>query len=694
MAARDSEIDPYTLDDSTAPSLAASTAAAGVGLFYSTRTDWATATSTSHHAPSPSPAAGRGRGAAVSLVESRHEQDASSTTSSGGGGNDDDDDAARDALAFSDELGGRQTRIGQRGVQGSLAAIPAFMSRLAGGGTGAGGRGWKAYESIAAGGGRGAAAASRHVVYSDDDEEEEEDDDDDEPVPGAFVSQPVGATVSSQKDDVGTTPRAAAAPTTLHVYPVPGPGGFEQPQAGQEQQQRYRDSVWIVLYGVSLLAVCALALQAWWTSPPPASPPSAPSGSLFVSALPTLSLLGAVSAIAGIASLAYLLTIQHALGTLLRFAIYGGPALFVVTGVVAFAGSWLGEGVATDRGWKIGVRWLAVACFALSLVLFRSAVARRKELNRAISVGQLACQTVLAHPSLIFLAIFLSLLSAVITIPFLSLIATLLSYAPTSPYTASWGTAWTLLVYLWTLAIGRGLSHAIVGGCIGTWYFERDDDEYQGPAEVTRASIARATGPSLGTVIAASFFVAIFSTLATLLTSLRRMLESSRLPSVLRPLTSLAPLFAALAGYAAFFNSYSLSYAGMTGEPFLSASRETADLFRTNRARNIRDTALLRLTLFISSSGWGLLTGLLAFFVTSTHLSPNAGGFAPTLALLCYAIPMYTLRLCHNLIGDAVDALFVCTHLDAENQLSHCPKAVEAFGTPEADGDVFLTLPI
>ena len=95
-----------------------------------------------------------------------------------------------------------------------------------------------------------------------------------------------------------------------------------------------------------------------------------------------------------------------------------------------------------------------------------------------------------------------------------------------------------------------------------------------------------------------------------------------------------------------------------------------------------RTAALLRLTLFVSSAGWGLLTGLVAFFLTSTHLSPLAGGYAPTLALLCYAIPMYTLRLCHNLIGDAVDALFVCAHLDAENQLSHCPKAVEAVSLP------------
>ena len=80
---------------------------------------------------------------------------------------------------------------------------------------------------------------------------------------------------------------------------------------------------------------------------------------------------------------------------------------------------------------------------------------------------------------------------------------------------------------------------------------------------------------------------------------------------------------------------------------------------------------------------------------------------------------MYMLELCHNLIGDAVDALFVCAHVDAENQVSNCPKAVEAvslhssvlsgrrslltgslcvrtqqFSTPESEGDVLLSLSI
>ncbi|TKA50643.1 hypothetical protein B0A53_06371 [Rhodotorula sp. CCFEE 5036] len=684
MAAPEDEgLDPYAA--------AASTTAGG--LFYSTRTDWATAATHRQHQPA---AGGGGRGA-ISLVESAHEShpDAASRDALSLSLDDDDDDDDHHLLDNAPRTG-KGAQVQGAGSSSIVAALPAFVSRVAG--AGGGGRGWKAYESIAASSRAGAGGAlSRHVVYSDDEDDDDDDEEDDEPVPGAFVSpQPTTSTSANPK---GTSANIAPAPTTtLHVYPVPGPNGYNEPHG---EDRYYRDSIWIVLYGMSLLAVVALALQAFWTSPPPSPPPSSsrdPSNSLFLSALPTLSLLGAISAIAGIASLAYLLTIPYALPLLLRFAIYGGPALlFVVTGIVAFAGSYgLGGGVASDRGWKVGVRWLAAGCFVMGFGLFRSAVARRKELNRAISVGQLACQTVLAHPSLIVLAISLSLLSAILTLPFLSLIATLLSYSPSSPKIASWGTAWTVLVYWWTLAIARGLSHAVVGGCIGTWYFEREDDEYQGPAEVTRASIARATGPSLGTVIAASFFVAIFSTLATLLHSLRRLLESSRLPSLCRPflVTWLAPLLASLASYAAFFNAYSLSYAGMTGEGFWTASRETAELFRANRARNIRDTALLRLTLFVSSAGWGLLTGLVAFFLTSTHLSPLAGGYAPTLALLCYAIPMYTLRLCHNLIGDAVDALFVCAHLDAENQLSHCPKAVEAFGTPEAEGDVLLSLPI
>ena len=302
---------------------------------------------------------------------------------------------------------------------------------------------------------------------------------------------------------------------TLFVYPVPGPSGG----GGANAHEAYRDTGWIVAYGVALLAVAALALQAWWSAPPLA--PGAPSASLLAT-LPTLSLLALVSLVAGVASLAYLLAMRRALATLLTLAVFGGPVVFVAAGIVAFAGSFATRGVASDGGWTTGVRWFAVACFVLAFVLGRTALSRRKELNRAISVGevrptftpslfpapssraaltlsvrpqQLACDTVLSHPPLILLALTLSLLSAILTLPFATLIASLLAHAPQAPHLASWGSALVLLVFFWTLAIGRGVSHAVVGGCIGTWYFEREGDEYQGPLEVTRAAIGASLSP-------------------------------------------------------------------------------------------------------------------------------------------------------------------------------------------------------
>ncbi|GAA6003949.1 choline transporter-like family protein [Rhodotorula paludigena] len=636
---------------SFAGSLLQSTAASQAApLFYSTRADLAAHRAADSHDDILGVSDESLHAPAQSALDRRFPLDASDLAT--------DDTASRSAA--------RSTAPGA--VASHLSAIPAFVSRI-GRAPARVSRGWKAYESVAAYSTRG----RRGGAYSDseDDEDEERTDEEDEgPLPGAFVSQPA----------VDDEPHAMNEPLvgrrTLFVYPVPGPGG------GANSKERYQDSVWIVAYGVALLATLALGLQAWWSAPP--LPVGAPSASVL-STLPTLSLLALISVVAGVATLAYILTIQRSLATLMTLSIFGGPLLFCATGIVAFAGSFSRSGVASDAGWTTGVRWFAVLCFVLAFFLGRTALSRRKELNRAISVGELACQTVLSHPALVLMALSLSLISAIVTLPFVSIIASLLAHGPQSPSLASWGTALTVLVFFWTLAIGRGLSHAIVGGCVGTWYFEREGDEYQGPLEVTKASIVRATGPLLGTVIAASFFLAVFESLATVLHAIRRALQSSRLPSYLRPLTALAPVFAALAGYAAFFNSYALSYAGMTGEPYWSSSRETAALFTANRARNIRDTALLRLTLFVSSTGWGLLAGLLAFFLSSSQLDARSGGYAPTLALLSYAIPMYTVKLCHNVISDAVDALFVCTHLDAENQLSHCPKAVEAFGTPEAE---------
>lgn len=81
-------------------------------------------------------------------------------------------------------------------------------------------------------------------------------------------------------------------------------------------------------------------------------------------------------------------------------ALLGGPLIFVGCGVLAFAGSFRVGGVAGDGGWKTGVRVFAGGCFALAFVLARQAVKRRKQVARAIAIGEVSfLLTSLSPPS-------------------------------------------------------------------------------------------------------------------------------------------------------------------------------------------------------------------------------------------------------------------------------------------------------
>lgn len=305
---------------------------------------------------------------------------------------DDDDDERNDLLLLNDD----------RALPGSV--LPAFVTRLTGGAGTRGGRGWRAYESIVPGASRAAAAGTAsHVVFEHaphDDDEFDSEEGEEEPVPGAFVDAAAAAksTAAAAESQKRPSPAPAPPPQVLHVYPVPGP--TERFEAGGQQVVFYRDAGWIVAYGVSLLAVIALALQAWWTSPPPPPPssslptssPSRAAGtavhSLVYATLPNLIALAFVSAVAGLATVLYLSTIRRLLPALLSGAVVAGPALCLTTACLALYGSFGTDGVAVDRGWQVGVRWFAVACCVMAVVCGRGVYARQKELQRAVNVGQ------------------------------------------------------------------------------------------------------------------------------------------------------------------------------------------------------------------------------------------------------------------------------------------------------------------
>lgn len=295
------------------------------------------------------------------------------------------------ALSFGvedeEEEGEEQPTASMLGVQ-----VPAFMSRLSQAPGRFASRGWRTHESV---------LPPQHSVYLDEEEDEDDltDEEGDSSPPGAFLSTPL------HRPPSGSTTEPLLAPRTLFVYPVPGSASG----GGVRAQGEYRDSHWIVIYGLAVILVLVLGVVEWWKSPKVSCcglawrrlanrphtlqviPPSTPlPGSSIFSALPILLILSFISLLAGFTSATYILAVRHSMRHFIHAALLGGPLLFIGCGVVAFAGSFGGSGVAGDSGWKAGMRWFAVGCFALAYVLGRAAISRRKQVARAIAIGEVS----------------------------------------------------------------------------------------------------------------------------------------------------------------------------------------------------------------------------------------------------------------------------------------------------------------
>lgn len=106
------------------------------------------------------------------------------------------------------------------------------------------------------------------------------------------------------------------------------------------------------------------------------------------SALPVLLTLSLVSLVTAVSGAAYVLAVRHSIRHVIRAALVGGPLIFATCGVVALAGSFTTTGFSQDGGWRTGVRIFALACFVMVYLLARAAISRRKQVARAIAIGE------------------------------------------------------------------------------------------------------------------------------------------------------------------------------------------------------------------------------------------------------------------------------------------------------------------
>jgi len=302
-------------------------------------------------------------------------------------------------------------------------------------------------------------------------------------------------------------------------------------------------------------------------------------------------------------------------------------------------------------------------------------------------VLQTAATILISNPPLILLCLLLSLLATVVALPFLFILANLMYDSSTStprdpawsPHGLSgWGALATLVVYLWTLAIIRGTQKVTVAGCVGAWYFERDRPARPSPFEVTKASFTRATGPSLGTILAASFVSSAFESVAFAVRRLKKAIHSDSLPGWAQPLTYISPLLDLVVGWVELFTGLVLSYVGLTGESYLPSAKAVKALITANQTSRLADSLLVRLVLFCSSLAWGLVAGLVAFLVASSKMGRASPYFA-IVSVLCFAVPLASMQLGQAVVGDTVDALFVSLNLDLQEGVCRSEKVREAF---------------
>ena len=281
----------------------------------------------------------------------------------------------------------RGERISKGSSLGLSNVVPAFVSRLGGGGGGhpsgasvSNPKGWKAYQSLTATryleGGRGGVMSDSEASDLSASEEDEG------PLPGTYLSTPTNR-ITGEEEDQHRMDEPLINRRTLYVYPG-GPRGTDQ-----QTKEVYRDSPWIVIYGLCLVATLFLSVQAFLSSPTPPSSPRTPTPSLL-SATPLFATFSLVSLFTSSLALLLLLMLRTALRPLLTLSIFVGPFLFACIGVTALSGSFGVKGVEQDQGWRTGMRVFAVICIALSVVLGRASIKRRKELNRAILIGEVS----------------------------------------------------------------------------------------------------------------------------------------------------------------------------------------------------------------------------------------------------------------------------------------------------------------
>ncbi|KAM6489235.1 hypothetical protein JOM56_015405 [Amanita muscaria] len=140
------------------------------------------------------------------------------------------------------------------------------------------------------------------------------------------------------------------------------------------------------------------------------------------------------------------------------------------------------------------------------------------------------------NPFLLALSPTILLLTLISSIPFLTLVFRLLlavRYTSRSGSTveyhirawANWAIVGSVVVWLWTWGVARGILRMISSSVIGAWYFSDPDAQPPPPmsTHTIHAALVRSTGPSLGSIALFALLLTIIQMLYSLTFLLRKL---------------------------------------------------------------------------------------------------------------------------------------------------------------------------
>ncbi|KAF6763525.1 plasma-membrane choline transporter-domain-containing protein [Ephemerocybe angulata] len=439
----------------------------------------------------------------------------------------------------------------------------------------------------------------------------------------------------------------------LDVFSLP------DPRHTPRGRRKYIDSVWtsIWLFGVSVCVVFSIVML--FAAPQPDK--KVPRTVLpYVTLLHTVPLLTILTFVSAAVAYAHIFLLQIFVRPVMIATSVFIPVTLLISSIWAFIGSFMYDGNEPTWGETVGLRLFSIIPLILAIITGRRLLHLPQQIHTTSSTLTLTTHLLMANPFLLALSPVVLLATLIASLPFLTLIFRLLLIG-------------TVLVWLWSWGVSRGVMRMTTASVIAAWYFADPSLPPPPPSSThtIHSALFRATGPSLGSTVLAALILTVIRMLTLFTIFLQRL--PIYLP--LRVVGIVMPAIRFLVGYiegaTTALSKYALVYAGITGDNFMGSARRARSLTSAvennirsrERGRGISKEpplTLLTISPLTLTFPFALITYI---FVAHTLNSPNEALGA---AVLAGGVTALVGLFCVGLVKDTADTLYLCYCIDKD----------------------------